>query len=154
MIIRPLLTVQEAEICVDMYLAHNEPDFLPADRKVALRNLITAAKRKKFVVVIEDNGIRGFLLATVGGNLHTDVPILNQNYYCSNYTGTKAVKAVVETHKALIDYAEENKIAFILSSGSHQDETNIFARILERNGWKRRHFLACWHTSHAQRALA
>jgi tRNA 2-selenouridine synthase SelU len=57
-------------------------------------------------------------------------------------TGIKAVKAVVTLHHSLEREAKRLGIKRLISMSNHLDERNTFVRILEKEGWDRRHYLA------------
>jgi hypothetical protein len=144
-------SIQDVRDCVDLYMAVNDDEFMLAERDVALRNIELVARRQKFFRVIRDNDkIIACLIADIAGNCHTSLRILNQQYFACNQTGTKAYKCIQLLHQELIEYAEENKYPLVSSSGSHFDPGNVFARILEKQGWMRKHFLCIWRTSHYQ----
>jgi hypothetical protein len=154
MIVDSIKSAKDIADCVDMYLELGKNDFMLADRKVALSRADTAARRQKFFRVIrdQDQGIIAFLLADFTCNMHSNLKILNQQYYASNQHGKKGYQCVKLLHDELIEYGELHKAHLIASSGSHLDPDNVFARILEKQGWERRHFLSIWKTSHYPRA--
>jgi hypothetical protein len=67
-----------------------------------------------------------------------------QDFYATNLKGVSAGKAVVAAHKDLLEYAIKMKAKYVMSSGSHMDDNNVFARLLEKSGWQRRNFLCIY----------
>jgi hypothetical protein len=141
--ISKILTRAEIEYCIDSYIKHNDFSFLPVDRDCAIVNLNLAVRRQKFVRVLKENDqIIAWIYADIGKSLHMHEKILQQYYYCSDLTGTKAFKAVKILHEELLEYAKENKYDMVFSLGSHLDEKYIFTRMLEKLGWQRRGYIA------------
>jgi hypothetical protein len=133
----------EIAYCVNMYANLNDFTFLPIDRNLAIQNLALAVRRQKFVRVLkQDNQIVTWIYADVGNSLHMTERILQQQYYCSTLTGTKAFRAVQILHEELLKYAKENKYDIVFSNGSHMDEKYVFTRMLEKLGWQRRGYVA------------
>jgi hypothetical protein len=136
-------------------LKDNDPDFLLADRDVAIKQISLAARRQKFFRVVKrGDKIVAALLADFSGNHHSKLKLLSQQYFACSETGTAAYKCIKLLHEALIAFGEENECHVVMSQGSPQDPDNVFARILEKQGWQRKHFLAIWKTTQYPRALA
>jgi len=69
-------------------------------------------------------------------------PMLQQIYYCSLATGLKAVKYIKILHNEMIEEAKSRGLNYCMSPGSHEDADRVFVRILERQGWQIRGYLA------------
>lgn len=152
--LKSVTSISEIEICVDMYLKYNDYSFLPADRSVAIAKMVLAARRQKFFKIVTDNSrIVAAILADISGNHHSDTKFLSQQYYASELTGVKAFRAIKLTHDALFQQAELLKCDFAASTGSHMDESHVFAKILEKQGWTRRGYL-CVKPTQVQLARA
>lgn len=136
-------TKEEVEYCVQMYLALNDPDFIDADFDTSFKTLFQLVRLKKFVRVLkQEEEIIAWIYAEKVKITHMAYPVLQQMYYASNQTGIKAARCVKLIHRELIKHAEEINVNTILSAGSHMDPTFVFAKILEKDGWERRGFLA------------
>jgi hypothetical protein len=143
MILSKIYTKDEIQYCVDMYAALNDYSFLPVVKSTAVKNLTSAVRRQKFVRVLkESNKIVAWLYADTGISLHMNERVLQQFYYCSDLTGTKAFKAVRALHEELLEYAKLNGYTIVFSPGSHFDEKYVFTRMLEKLGWERRGYIA------------
>lgn len=142
-------SLRDVEICVDMYMQYNDDTFMLAERDVALKQITLIARRQKFFRVLKEDGvIVACLIADTACNHHSSVRMIAQQYYASNQTGVKAFKCIKLLHEELFKYAEETKHELVASAGSHFDPDNTFARILEKLGWQRRHYLCVKRTSH------
>lgn len=145
MIVSEIKTMNEIKYCVDMYYAQNDFSFLNVDKQLAIKNLETCVRRKKFVrILYKDNIIVSWIYANQLTSQHMSESILLQNYYCSVLKGTSAVRSLKLLHNEMISYAKENKYQICMSNGSHLDENNTFAKILERLGWIRRGYVAIY----------
>jgi hypothetical protein len=145
-------SILEIQTLVEIYIQYNNNDFFIPNYKIALDSAIILYKQNAFIQLIkEDNEIIGGIIATVIQLPYFDRPCLYQNFYISNQKGIKSFNAIKLTHNALIEYAERNKISYVISGSSPIDETQIFTRVLEKQGWIRKGHLALWKTSHAGR---
>lgn len=70
--------------------------------------------------------------------------IFNQNFYYTNLTGYSAYVAQKVLHGRMIEYARKRHVKTILSAGSYFDERNVFAKMLEKQGWSRHGYLAIY----------
>ena len=147
MIISQITSRKLLEDCVDMYLALNDENFLPASRDLAIKRLDLLVRRKRYVRVLTNNSTPiAWLYADISDVQHCNKRIIQQNYYASNTSGVLAYKCVKLLHEDLISYAIEKRFQVIISPGSHMDPDNTFARILEKLGWERRHYIALYKT--------
>ena len=129
----------DIQACVSLYAALNDFSFLNADEAVAYKNLLTAAKKQHFIRVLrENNRIIAWAWFIKTQSLHMKESQYQQHYFASNQTGIKAARCVKLLHRAAIEEAKTLDVAFVISQGSHMDENNIFAKILEKDGWLRR----------------
>lgn len=139
------LSRDDVEACVKMYLPHDS--WIKGDYQTSLKNLFIASKRAYVRAIKEDNKVIAFLYAEIIQPAHLNYFCLKQMYFCS-IGGISGVKAMFDLHDDLIKYAEEQKVPLVLSPGSHLDEQNKFARLLEKRGWERRGYMAAYKTSH------
>ena len=142
MAIETILTLQELEYCVDMYLEQNDNSFMEASRGDACMSLLQAVRRHKFVRVLRDSGnIVAWIYADNVKLQHQSHFNFQQLYYCSTLSGVRSVRAVADLHEAMFNSMPSNS-KYCVSAGSHMDQANTFARILEKHGWQRRGYLA------------
>lgn len=136
-------TKEEVEYCVQMYYDLNDHDFIDVDFDTSFKTLFQLVRLKKFVRVLkQEEKIIAWIYAEKVKIAHMAYPVLQQMYYASNQTGIKAARCVKLLHQELIKHAEEINVNTILSPGSHMDPNFVFAKILEKDGWERRGFLA------------
>ena len=140
-----LKPTNEAQLrhCCDIYMAQNDPEFMRVDANSCYQSLIKHWRLNGYVRVIWLKGeIVGFIMASIVPVMYSKEKHLAQEYYCTNLTGFAAAKAVIESHKGLVEVAKMKLIPVVISQGSHMDPENTFTRILERQGWTRRGFVA------------
>jgi hypothetical protein len=144
--IRKMKTTKEIEPCIDLYIQLNDEEFIPSNKKSSMRSLLKHLQEGAFFRLLEDDDgkIVAWILATKCMPEHTGEVTLQQRYYGSNLTGIKSARAVKVLHEALIYEAQRQGISRVISMGSHLDPENIFTRILEKMGWKRRHYIATY----------
>lgn len=137
--------MSDVEYCVDMYISLAGNDIMPVSRQESLRLFINLARRKKFIKVLRkepSSPIIAWLYADVVKLLHCDYLVFQQMYYASDQSGISAYKCIILLHDEMYEYAKETAARYCISNGSPIDESNVFARSLEKNGWKRKHFMA------------
>lgn len=145
MLIRKINNSKELEICVDLYLALNDESFIPANRVSSINSLNVLKNSGAFFRVLEYNDkIVAWILATKIKSPHTGETSLQQIYYASNLSGIRSVRAVQLLHTELVCEAQRCRIGRVISTGSHMDSENVFTRILEKMGWKRRSYIATY----------
>ena len=145
--IRRPTTAAEVTECIDLYLALNDFSFLPASRPKSIRELSTAVRMNKLVLMaLLDDKIVGWIYAREANISHIENSVLQQYYYASNLTGIKAVKLLSVLHQAMFDYAEDKGFELVMSSGSHMDSKNVLTRVLAKDGWDTRGYLAVKYT--------
>jgi hypothetical protein len=138
MLVRKIKNKEELGTCVDLYIKYNREDLIPSDRETAIKAIRRYVTNNAFMRVLEVDGvIMAWLLAIVTQKDFVKGQVMQQVYYGSDFKGSKAFKAVVMLHDALLEEAELRKIRYVLSTGSNQDENNTFTRILEKAGWAR-----------------
>jgi len=143
MLLRKILNEREIEICVDLYIKDNDETFIPASRKDSLEAMTNHLKSNAFFRILEDDGkIVAWILAKRHKPDHISQMVFQQMYYGSALKGIKSARAVKILHEALIEEAKRMNIKRIISSGNHLDTENVFTRILEKAGWKRRGYIA------------
>lgn len=133
----------EIELCVDLYGSRSEPSFLPLDYNLSKLNLFDKVRRNKFVRVFRvDDEIKAWIYADLVKLPHASEQYFQQFYYGSSLTGSAAYKAVVSLHREMVLFANTTNATWCTSTGSPYDTENTFARILEKQGWTRRGYLA------------
>lgn len=143
MIVDKIKSQADVEACVKIYRPQNDESFLPSSESVCLASFLAMMSNGFFVRVLKkDDEIVGFIIGEKGVSAHIPGAIVRQVYYASNLKGVEAYRAVKLLHKALVEFAEKQRVKTVLSQGSFLDPSNIFARILEKEGWERRHYLA------------
>jgi hypothetical protein len=146
MIIRRIKNNSELDDCVKIYMKYAQPEVIRADYETSLKSMKQIIAVRGFLRVAEVDGkIGAWLLADVRRNECIKDALLQQCFFGSDLSGTNAVRAVILLHEALIDEARRRNINCIMSTGSNNDEKNVFTRILEKQGWKRIGYLATWH---------
>ncbi len=131
--------------CVDMYIDIYENEIIPLDRDKSLLSMRRHVAAGQFFKVIEDNGeVIAWIAGAVLEREFIAEKYMQQIYYCSNQKGMKAYRCVVLLHKALIEESKKLNIRHVLSTGSHADTENVFVKILGKNGWSVRNYLAIW----------
>jgi hypothetical protein len=126
-----------------MYRLSNDETLFESDKEASLKSLQMSIGRGAFFRVIESDGvIRGWILARIVRREFLKDLSLQQHFCCVSFKGIRAVRAVIKLHAALIEEAYIKNIRYVESSGSHMDTKNTFVRILEREGWERRGYLA------------
>jgi predicted N-acetyltransferase YhbS len=129
-----------------MYVKLNDEDFIPADKNKAIKSFYDLVKAGAFLRILddEDGEIVAWILAQKVDHPHINGKILQQVFYASSLKGLRAARAVITLHRALIEEAERLQIRRVITLGSYLDENNTFVKILERDGWKRRHYAAVY----------
>jgi len=119
-----------------LFFDENDEDF-PSD-EVSCRKAFEFYLRQSYFKVMEIDGIVvGWLLACDGaGNYHSPIKALTQLYYHTTLRGTKAVKALIEFHEHLFNWAEQRRYEIVLTSSVISSSSETFKRILEKNNWR------------------
>jgi len=139
-------TKEDIHECISMYLSLSDESFLPSDYNSAYKSLFNAVRTKHFVRCIrENNVIVAWIYCEPVQVQHMKEPVFQQIYYCSLSTGRNAVRYVKILHDEMIIEAKKRGLEYCTSTGSHMDPSFVFARILEKNGWQRRGFIAVKH---------
>lgn len=143
MIVTDLYTQQDVKDCVELYAGLNDHSFLEINIDSAYRHLFQIVRKKKFVKAIRENDqIIAWIYADKVSLPHNVSPFLQQMYYASNQSGIKAARCVVTLHNVLLEEAKAKNYNLVMSPGSHLDPNFVFTRILEKNGWERRGYIA------------
>jgi hypothetical protein len=146
--LQKIQSIDEFSTCINIYADYNDDSFIHVDRKKSLLKLREHSK-SGFLYTIKDDGVLvGWLLAERLKHPFSSQSFLQQSFYVTNMRGIKSARAIILAHEELIRLAERFQIEIVLSVGSFYDEQNIFTKVLEKKGWKRRGHTAMWHTSH------
>lgn len=138
-------SVSDIVTCVDMYLALNDESFIDTDRDTCIKNMIQYSKLGHFIrMAVIDGEIAGWIYARPVIVPHRKKPQMQQCYYASNRTGIMAARLVKILNDCMAKHALAQGIDLVVSAGSHMDEKNTFARILEKDGWQRRGHIAVY----------
>lgn len=138
-----LKTSEQVLRCIDLYLAQNDETFMTTSRELSYRNLFNKVRLNKFVRAVECDGeILAWLYADAVILEHTDYITVQQMYYGSSQRGALAVRCIKMLHAAMVEYAKSMGANYCTSAGSPYDSENVFAKILEKSGWRRRGYLA------------
>jgi hypothetical protein len=133
---------EDLKVCVQMYIAKGHGDFMVPDFYVALKKLTSYVRGGGFLRVVRDEGkIVAFIVGVLAGNMHTDLRVFSQEYFCSNTSPAKAVRCVKMLHEALFKEASMRQADIVVSRGSHLDPDNKFANILQTFGWERKGYV-------------
>jgi len=124
--------------CVDMYLSMN--DWLEVDRKASIENFLKLRGSSGYFrcIVDGDGSIAAWSCFMPVVPLHARLPQFQQVYYASDKRGLQAARCVRILHRDAAERAISLGLRTIISQGSHMDEGNVFARLLEKDGWERR----------------
>jgi hypothetical protein len=149
MFVDKIRSKQDIEDCVKLYLRQNDETFIQTSELASCRNLFNKIRLNKFVrVAREDSKILAWIYCESIILEHTDYVTFQQMYYGSDAAGVKAVRCIHQLHKAMIEYASTTSAVYCTSAGSPYDDSNVFARTLERAGWSRRGYLAVFRLPH------
>ena len=137
-------SIRDIEACVDAYISIiKDKDFDKFDREYAIRVLMTYSRSKSLLKIkIENEKVVAFIIAIENRSIHKSGIILQQAYFCTTRSGIKAYRDIVDLHKEMETYAKIRNIRTLISTSSHNDPDFVFSRILEKNGWKRKGYLA------------
>ena len=108
---------------------------------------IGIAKGNYVRAIYLDNTLVGFIAACINTPYFCPEKVLQQVYYICDLDGMQGMRAVVMAHEALINYAEGQKIPYILATCSPLDTDNKLALILEKRGWRRFGYAVVWNCS-------
>ncbi|MDB4575356.1 hypothetical protein N9112_00170 [bacterium] len=132
-------THQDLRMCAEMYAAISDPTFLPFDVEKGIKKL-AEMRRQGFVrMLVDDSGTPlAWIVAVKATPHHLHYPVMQQLYYCSDSHGALAYRCVRLLHESLVTEGIRVGAEYAMSTGSHMDEGNVFARILEKSGWQRK----------------
>jgi hypothetical protein len=133
----------ELEQCVDIYLSLNDNSFYRTDREFCLRNIQIHYGSHKYIRVIEKNKrIVGFIMAEKLTKPFSREKFLSQQFYCSNLNGYSSARAVMLSHRDLIQEGIRQKVSYIESTAGPYDPKLLLVKILEHDGWIRKNYIA------------
>lgn len=127
--------------CASMYKRIYNEDKLVVDLDKSINSLGKAASRGFLRVVLDNGVIVAWLLASEQDHPWLSYKILQQSFFASETSKLKTVKCVQLLHSEMESYAKHLGYDYVFSTGSHQDESFVFARILEKSGWQREGYL-------------
>ena len=131
-------TRREVEECVDMYLNNYATGFMDVDRDASIHSLDTLVRRGKFVRAFREGGaVVAWIYAEVLRPCHCSHNIFQQLYYGTSLKAYRVKRPLVALHQAMWEHARTLDVKYVVSYGNHNDENNIFVKILELNGWSR-----------------
>lgn len=133
--------------CCDLY-NQDATSFEDVNYAIAISSLSRLAMDAYYRVILENEEVVGWVIATYTTTLLSGKRELAQQYYYSKFTGRKAVEAVLLVHRDLIKHAEKRGIQEVSSHSSHYDSTNVLCRILAKDGWLVQGYAAKYRTSH------
>ena len=148
----------DAKECVEMYLlyAHQSPmNGLPEfSFDNAYNQLVSSIRVGKFFrILLNDSGeIVAWILCSKYHIPYFKDPVFFQEYYYSSLRGFSAFRALHMLHKEALREAASKALEFMVSGGSFLDEDNIFAKLLEVNGWARKGHFAYKETGYVKPA--
>ena len=67
--------------------------------------------------------------------------VVQQLFFCSDTGPIMAVRATRLLHAEMVTWGRRNRCSLALSAGSHEAESDVFLRILEKDGWQRKGYL-------------
>ena len=140
--VQPIQSGREVLECVRMYMAANDEGFMETSLSASFDALYKAVQSGKFVRKATDDGeIVGWLYAELVRPPYSKYKVLQQNFYACSAHGARAYRCAAALHSAMEEEGRRVGARYLLSQGSHFDPENVYARILERLGWERRHYL-------------
>ena len=144
--IREPYSQEEIILACNIYMAQNDFTFLRIDSATCLQSMMLHWKQLKYIKIIEkDKKIVGFIMASLVTSRHCAAKHVVQDYYCTNLSGISSALAVKHSHRDLLEYAKKMRAAFVISQSSHMDAECIFTKLLEKDGWQRRNYVAIKH---------
>jgi len=63
-------------------------------------------------------------------------------YYACDQTGISAYRSIVLLHDEMQKCSLKLPVKYCVSAGSPLDDNNVFAKVLEKNGWSRKGYMA------------
>lgn len=127
------------------YFNRYQLNILPPSRTKCLRIIPDALNSGGVgIVIYKDGVISGMLLAEDAPSVVVDGKILRQSFFNTTLSGMSAAKAVMVSHRVLVDYARAYGYDYVCSNGSNKDVKNHFNKLLEIDGWLTEHYMSVW----------
>lgn len=146
--VEPIVSLEELKAAVDVYVNYAKNDIVPFSREESYTNMEAHWRSLKYVKKITYKGaVVGIVCGDILKSFHGKHKFFNQMYYCTNLKGVLSVKAVQLAHRDIIEYASKYKLSYVISQASHNDTSFVFTRILEKDGWIRKGFMAIYPLS-------
>lgn len=140
-----VLTREDIEKCVDIYIAWKSEVFLPVSREDCISNFFNLARQNKFIRVLRKDGeIVSWFYAEPSHVLHVKEPFLQIFYFCNVLTGYSAFKVIKEMHKEMIQEARRRALKTIVATNNPRDFNNTLVKLLTKLGWKQLSYMACY----------
>lgn len=141
-----LVTDAVISSCIDGYLARvTESPLLPIERESCIDFFKSSLKSGVVITVWQFEKVVGFLIANKGMSALTKDQILQQAFFNSILSGVLAVKAVMITHRLLIQVARLKGYKHVVSMCSSYDKEFVFNRILQKDGWMSQGHTSVYH---------
>lgn len=142
--LKEIASEKDLHYCVSVYAEANDESFLPVHFETALSYIRQQMLNGGFLrIIVKDNVQVGAVLAIKSkAASHSNLNALIQNYYYCSLTGFQAAKAVIYVHNEIEKEARKRRLPLAISTGSHMDANNTFIKILAKQGWDTRGYIA------------
>jgi len=141
-VLRRPTTILEINTCVDSYSDFFDTKFLPISREASIKGLVDYSRKDKMEIALtEDGEYLGFMVSEKLIIDFSNVAVFKQQYMFT-VGGYQGVKTLLALHRSMVVKAKASGCKYCLSEGSTEDSTNVLARVLEKDGWYRKHYAA------------
>ena len=142
MIVKPR-TLKDIIDCVNIYESYNDFSFINMSTQESIKSISQFVRLNKFMrIKLESDKVVAWILCDKAKPMHQEEIQFQQIYFASMNTGIKAYRDVIDLHNEMLKETKRLGLKMAISSGSHMDEKFTFTRMLERNGWQRRGYVA------------
>lgn len=146
--IRDAMSQADLKVCLEMYKSINDETFIHVDDTFALKQLREFTKLPSvhggFYLSVEEHRIVGWMAYHVTRSKYGGELQVVQHVCGVAPRGLAGIRVQSELHEELIRRAYLVNAVSVVSSGNPYDTSFVFARVLERQGWKRRGFMAIY----------
>jgi hypothetical protein len=147
-VIRDAMSQADLKVCLEMYKDINDESFIHVDDAFALKRIREFTKlsctQGGFYLSVEGHTIVGWMAYHVTSSQYGGERQVVQHVCGVAPKGLHGIRVQLELHEELIRRAYLVNAASVVSSGNPYDTSFVFARVLERQGWKRRGFMAIY----------